>query len=217
MRVDRSDKRPARNCALGSAPALAARVRAALEAHGCVRTVSPEIAGMARTLAASKSTGSFLCIGAGAGEIGAWILDGMDLSSGMVALVQDEREAAVLARELDCDVRASVHLQDARTFLIDVSAHRFELIVDLVAGERTATVQLGLCLLRPGGFYLAAHAENLSDEALTRSAAGSDEKFARLEPDDFALTRFGDRSDRLIIARRVTQLPAKRRSRSRLR
>ena len=86
--------------------AACSRIRAALEASGCAREISPEIGPIARALAASKPAGTFLCIGAGAGEIGAWILDGMDHSSGLVALVQDEREAAVLERELDRDVRA---------------------------------------------------------------------------------------------------------------
>ncbi|MFB3117228.1 MAG: hypothetical protein ACE1ZP_00560, partial [Myxococcota bacterium] len=88
---------------------------------------------MARALAASKTAGSFLCIGEGAGEIGAWILEGMDHSSGLVSLVQDKDEARVLEREMARDVRASVPLQDAESFLIYVHAHRFELIVDLIA------------------------------------------------------------------------------------
>ncbi len=142
------------------------RIRAALEANGCVREFSPEIGSMARALAASKAVGSFLCIGKGAGEIGAWILDGMDHSSGLVALVQDKDEAAVLKRELDRDVRTSVHLQDAESFLIDVHAHRFDLIVDLIADEHPRVVQLGLALLRTGGIYLASHLGSLSHEAL---------------------------------------------------
>jgi predicted O-methyltransferase YrrM len=144
--------------------AARSRIRAALEASGCAREISPEIGRMARALAASKTGGTFLCIGEGAGEIGTWILDGMDHSSGLVALVQDKHEAAVLERELDRDVRASVHLQDAESFLIDVHAHRFDLIVDLITDEHPRAVRLGLGLLRAGGVYLVSHLGNLSHE-----------------------------------------------------
>ncbi len=77
-------------------PAACSRIRAALEANGFRREVVPEIGSMARALAASKVAGTFLCIGEGVGEIGAWVLDGMDFSSGLVVLVQDPEEAAVL-------------------------------------------------------------------------------------------------------------------------
>ncbi len=81
-------------------PAACSRIRAALEANGCWREVASDIGSVASALAASKTAGTFLCMGDGAGEIGAWVLDGMDFSSGLVVLVQDPDEAAVLVREL---------------------------------------------------------------------------------------------------------------------
>lgn len=196
---------------------LSSRIRAALEANGCVREFSPEIGSMARALAASKTAGSFLCIGEGAGEIGAWILEGMDHSSGLVALVQDKDEARVLEREMDRDVRASVHLQDAESFLIDVHAHRFELIVDLIADEHPRVARLALGLLRAGGFYLASHLGSLSHQALIRCPPGSDGQPSSLEPDDFEVARLSDRLDSLIVVRRTERIRPKRRSRSKIR
>ena len=172
---------------------------------------------MARAIAASKSAGSFLCIGKGAGEIGAWVLDGMDHSSGLVTLVQDKVEATVLKRELDRDVRASVHLQDAESFLIDVHAHRFDVIVDLIADEHPRVVRLGLGLLQAGGLYLASHLRSLSHQALTRCTPGSDGQQSPLDPDDFEVARLGDRLDSLIIVRRTERIRPKRRSRSKIR
>ncbi len=172
---------------------------------------------MPRALAAPKTAGSFLCIGEGAGEIGAWILEGMDHSSGLVALVQDKDEATVVERELDRDVRASVHLQDAESFRIDVHAHRFELIVDLIADEHPRVVRLALGLLRAGGFYLASHLGSLSHEAFTRCAPGLDGQQSPLEPDDFEVARLGDRLDSLIVERRTERIRPKRRSRSKIR
>ena len=192
--------------------ATASRIRAALKANGCEREISPEIGCMARALAASKRAGTFLCIGAGAGEIGGWVLDAMDYSSGLVTLVQDKDEAAVLERELDRDVRASVHLQDAESFLLDVHAHRFDLIVDLITDEHPRAVLLGLRLLRAGGVYLASHPGNLSRETFTRSASGSDGQPSSLEADDFEVARLGDHLDSLIIVRRAESARRKRRS-----
>jgi SAM-dependent methyltransferase len=197
--------------------AAGSRIRDALEAGGCARQISPEIGSMARSLAASKTAGAFLCIGDGAGEIGAWILDGMDHSSGLVALVQDAQEAAVLERELDRDVRASVHLQDAESFLHDVRAHRFDLIVDLIKNEHPRALQLGLGLLRPGGVYLASHLESVSNETSTECDEEQSEHEPLFEPDDFEFARFGGRLNSLIIVRRTERIRTKRRSRTKSR
>jgi predicted O-methyltransferase YrrM len=192
--------------------ATASRIRAALMANGCAREISPEIGCMARALAASKMAGTFLCIGAGAGEIGGWVLDAMDYSSGLVTLVQDRDEAVVLERELDRDVRASVHRQDVESFLLDVHAHRFDLIVDLIADEHPRAVLLGLNLLQAGGVYLAAHPGNLSRETFVRPAPGADGQPSSLEADEFEIARLGDRLDSLILVRRAVSSRRKRRS-----
>jgi hypothetical protein len=197
--------------------AACSRICAALEAAGCTREISPEIGCSARALAASKAAGTFLCIGEGAGEIAAWILDGMDHSSGLVALVQDGYEAAVLERELDRDVRASVHLQNAESFLIDVHAHRFDLIVDLITDEHPRAVRLGLGLLRAGGVYLVSHLGNLSHEIFVKCDQGPDEQPSPLEPDDFEVARLGDHLDLLMIVRRTERIKPERRSRSKIR
>ena len=142
----------------------------------------------------------------------------MDHSSGMVALVQDEREATVLERELDRDVRASVHLQDAASFLIDVRAHRFDLIVDLITDEHPRTLRLGLGLLKAGGVYLASHTGDLSNEVLTQcDQRGPDEQQPSLEPNDFEVARLGDHPSSLMIVRRTEPIRGKRRSRSLIR
>lgn len=197
--------------------AAASRIRAALQANGCAREIPAEIGCVARALAASKLAGSFLCVGAGAGEIGAWVLDAMDHSSGLVALVQDENEAAVLRRELDRDVRASVQLQDAESFLTDVHAHRFDLIVDLIADEHPVAVLLGLGLLRAGGIYLAAHPGGHFREFFTRSAPDSNAPAAACEADAFEVARLGDGLDALIVVRRSEPARRKRRSNPKIR
>jgi len=151
-------------------------------------------------------------MGEGAGDVGTWILEGMDHSSGLVALVQDEREATVIQRELDCDVRASVHLQDAASFLLDVRAHHFDLIVDLIAAEHPETLRLGLGLLGAGGVYLASNLESLSLEILVRGDQTPNEKPSPLDPNDFEVARWGDHLNSMIIVRRTQRVRKKRRS-----
>jgi hypothetical protein len=192
--------------------AASSRILAALEAAGCAREIPSEIKQMARALAATKTAGTFLCMGEGAGEVGAWILEGMDHSSGFVALVQDEREATVIQRELDCDVRASVHLQDAASFLLDVRAHRFDLIVDLIAGEHPKTLQLGLGLLAAGGVYLTSSLGSLSHETLARRDRQPDERQSPLDPADFEIARWGNHLNSMIIVRRTERVRKNRRS-----
>jgi predicted O-methyltransferase YrrM len=193
--------------------AASTRILAALKAAGCAREISSEIRHMARALAATKKAGAILCMGEGAGEVGAWILEGMDHSSGFVALVQDEREATVIQRELDCDVRASVHLQDAASFLLDVRAHHFDLIVDLIADEHPKTLRLGLGLLRAGGVYLASNLESLSHETLPRCDQEPGEQPSPLDLSDFEIARWGDHLKSMIIVRRTERVRKKRRSR----
>jgi predicted O-methyltransferase YrrM len=194
-------------------PASCSRIRAALEANGYRREVATEIGSLARALAASKAAGTLLCIAEGAGEVGAWLADGMDHSSGLVVLVQDPEEAAILERELDRDVRVSVHSQEATSFLIDVDSHRFDLIVDLIAEQHPQVVRIGLGLLRQGGVYLASHFGNSWNEVFTQCAAESRGRQIAIEPDDFAVAALGDDRAAHIIVRRTGRIQPRRRSR----
>ena len=198
-------------------PASCLRIRAALEANGCWREAVPGIGRMASALAASKTAGAFLCIGEGAGEIGAWVLEGMDFSSGLVVLVQDPEEAAILKRELDRDVRASVHFQQAAPFLIEVNAHRFDLIVDLIAEEHPQVVRLGLSLLQPGGLYLASRIGDSLHDAFAQCTPESEGRETPIEPDDFAVAPLGGDRDALIVVRRTERTRPKHRPRSKIR
>jgi len=197
------------------APAACARIRSALAEGARNSGLAPGLGGVIRALAASKLAGVFLCLGEDVGEIGAWILDGMDPASGLVALVQEPHEEAVLERELGRDLRISVHRQDAESFLIDVHAHRFDLIVDRSAGDHSAVLRLGLGLLRSGGFYLAPH--RLRDtlaEVLAREPAEPPGHAPGLEPAEWTLASLGDAQDTLIITRRpARQVGSKRRRR----
>jgi len=197
-----------------NSPANGLRIRAALEAGGCASNHSPEIGRLARALAASKQAGTFLCVGAGAGEIGAWVLDAMDYSSGLVILVEDESEARLLERAFDRDVRTSVHLQDAESFLTDVRAHRFELIVDLLRGPHPEVVRLALGALAAGGIYLGWQLGDPSSEACANGDGGSQRHADLFEPADFEAARIGAHGDAWLLVRRAQPRRSKRRTRA---
>ena len=139
----------------------------------------------------------------------AWIFDGMDLSGRLVVVLQSDREADALRTLLDDDMRITVHVQDAVTFLGDVREHRFDLITDLnpaqiadsradSRADRSAVLgRLALTRLAPGAFYLSLHsAGELADILAVEGGADPDDavslnadcfSFAQL-PDDLAVS-----------------------------
>jgi len=143
---------------------------------GAAADVDLPLGELCRVLAASRPGGVFLCLGSGAGGIGAWVLDGMDLSSRLVIVVGDD-EAGLLRPILGDDLRVTVHVQDPAGFLGDVREHRFDLIADLCPGPPADVTGLALGTLAPGGFCVTRHdiAKLLSAEAPgTEGVPGSD-------------------------------------------
>lgn len=123
-----------------------------------VLDVDQSLGELCRVLAASRPGGVFLCLGDGAGGMGAWVLDGMDLASRLVVVVGDEDEAGAVRPVLGDDLRVTVHVQDPAGFLGDVSGHRFDLITDLCPGPPAAVTGPALAALAPGGFCVTRHA-----------------------------------------------------------
>jgi predicted O-methyltransferase YrrM len=166
-----------------------------------------------RALATSKPGGTFLCLGADAGEAATRVLEGMDLSSGLVVLVQGADEETALERAFERDLRVSVHRQDAQAFLRDVHAHRFDLIADSSDGERAAIARLALELLRAGGLYVASGAGNALEKIFAQGAAASDPSTPQLRADAFALARLDGSGDLMLVSRRPERPQPRRRAR----
>jgi hypothetical protein len=136
-----------------------------LSSRECKPTVTPALGEFTRVLAASRPGGVFLALGRGAGELATWIHDGMDLSARMVIVIQSETEADMMRALLGNDLRVTVHVQDAVSFLRDVRDHRFDLIADLSLGHGADLTRLALGRLALGAFYMSLHAP----EQLARS------------------------------------------------
>lgn len=173
------------------------------EALARVRTTHGEagagLGELCRLLAASRPAGVFLVLGRGAGVIGAWIHDGMDLS-GRLVIVVDQEEAEALGPAFADDLRITVHVQDAAEFIRDVHAHRFDLIADLSPDTPTPSA---IAVLAPGGFYVTPRPltdpEQTSAIAQSPEGTGTDEFICAHLPLDPATTIIvrGPRSVRL--------------------
>jgi hypothetical protein len=155
--------------------------------------ITPPLGEFVRVLATSRPGGVFLCLGHAAGEMATWILDGMDLSGRLVAVVEDNEEAEVLRPLFGDDLRVTVHVQDALGFLCDVRDHRFDLITDLNPGDPADLTRLALGRLALGAFYLSLHAAPELAGMLRAQAADGGHCEAPLHADRFAFAHL--RSD----------------------
>lgn len=169
--------------------------------------MNPPLDELVRVLAASRPGGVFLCLGAG--ETGAWIVDGMDLSSRLVVVSDDAVEADRLRAALGDDLRVTVHVQNAAAFLDDVREHRFDLIIDLGGTRVPRLAGLALGCLAVGGLLMTPIATAGLVQALAAPALDGDR--ARLDPACFAVARLPGEPAFTLVARRHPQPPAKRR------
>lgn len=166
---------------------------------------------MTRVLAASRPGGVFLCLGSGAGEMGAWVLGGMDLSSRLVVVVPDGEQAQLLRPVFDNDLRVTVHVQDAAAFLGDVRDHRFDLITDLSPGQTAELSRLALGRLATGAFYMTRHSPGELTQILSAESTAAGNQDSALDANRFVLTHLPGELDVTLIVRGPQKILAKRR------
>ena len=191
-------------------PRACARLRETRAADQA-ETLANELGELARVLAASRPGGVFLCAGDDAGEPGAWILDGMDLASRLVVVVDEVREAEVIRSALGDDLRVTVHHQDAVAFLEDVREQRFDLIADLGVAPPVQRLRLALARLAPGGLFLSRCPAGVLEESLAEAAPAGGGASADALADAFVPTRLAPPLDATLVARRPPPPEGKRR------
>jgi len=169
--------------------------------------VTRPVGALARVLAASRPAGVFLCVGEGAGEAGAWVLDGMDLASRLVVVVEDTHAAECLRAVFDDDLRVTVHVQDAAAFLGDVRDHRFDLITDVARYGSPRLTELELDRLAPGAFFMIRR--NLGSLVEMPAAAGG--RQSAMDPATFVLAHLPQELGVTLLARRAPRPEARRR------
>ncbi len=192
-------------------PQAYSRVCETLSSRGGKPAVTPPLGAVIRVLAASRPGGVFLCLGHGAGEMGTWILDGMDLASRLVVVVEDGEEADMLRPVFGDDLRVTVHNQDAVAFLGDVRDHRFDLITDLNPGQPADLTRLALGRLALGAFYMTRHSAPELTEMLSSSHPTAGNHEAALDANNFALAHLPGEVGVTGIAHGPPRIQAKRR------
>lgn len=174
-------------------------------------TVSMAVGELLRVLAASRPGGVFLCLGHDAGEAGAWIVDGMDLASRLVIVVENSVRADKLREVIDDDLRVTVHVQDMPAFLADVHDHRFDLIAELNPNPAGALANLSLARLALGGFFMSLREIPALESLASAPLAFDDGGDGAPDLDAFVVARLPVELGVTLIARRAPRPPRKRR------
>ena len=143
-------------------------------ACGFAMASEPLTCSLLRTLAASKPGGRFLELGSGTGLSTAWLLDGMDATSRLTTVDNDDRLLAVLRKHLGADPRLTVVCADGDDFLRSLHGQQFDFIFADTWPGKYRLLDEALALVRPSGLYViddmlpqtnwpAGHAEKVAD------------------------------------------------------
>jgi len=109
---------------------------------------------MIRTLAATTPNGVILALGTDHPESAIWLLDGMDITTRLVVLVEDREHVAGVNRDLTDDIRLAVHAQHVDDFLADIKSHRMDMVLCDSELPGVETFNEVLSLISPGGVLL---------------------------------------------------------------
>lgn len=192
-------------------PQSYSRLCEALSGAGRAPDATPALGELCRVLAASRPGGVFLCLGAGAGELAAWILDGLDLSARLVVVVSDENEAGLLRPLFADDLRVTVHVQNAVDFLDDVRDHRFDLITDLSPGQPGTLARLALARLSLGAMYLSRHQAPALAEMLVAPNSPARTREPAVDMEHFSFAQLRGELGVCMVVHGPHRLAAKRR------
>lgn len=162
----------------------------------------PRTGALLRILAASKPGGRILEIGTGTGISTAWLLDGMDSTSTLISVDNDERVQQVAREVLGHDRRLTLIATDGAGFLWRQKQCCFDLVfADAMPGKYIA-LEEALALVKPGGFYVV-------DDMLPQAnwPEGHDQKAATLieqlaKDGQFHATAMGWASGIIVMVRK---------------
>ena len=118
---------------------------------------------LVRTLAASVPGGTVLYVGANDRATLVAALAGADITTRVLALCEHTASAAQIQDGVLDDLRLSVHVQELASFLTDIAAHRFGIIV--IGPDAAPQVQNLGNLLQPGGLMLALASVSMPNAA----------------------------------------------------
>ncbi len=106
------------------------------------------------TLCATKPTGRFLELGTGTGLSTAWMLHGMDSSSSLKTIDNNESRIEIAKRYLADDQRVSFSLGRGESFIVKTEPNSIDFIFADTWPGKYSHVAETLSLLKNGGIYI---------------------------------------------------------------
>ena len=137
-------------------PSVVKGIEEATQALRFTMASDPLTGSLLRTLATTKPAAIFLELGTGTGMGTAWILDGMDSSSRLLTVDNDEQAIAVAKRYLGHDRRVTFYTMDGAEFLqtLKDQGATFDFIFADTWPGKYAHLDEALQLLKVGGLYI---------------------------------------------------------------
>ncbi|MBS1530258.1 MAG: class I SAM-dependent methyltransferase [Bacteroidetes bacterium] len=178
------------------------RIKKATEAHGFLMGSEVSTCSLLKTLAASKPGSKFLELGTGTGLATAWILDGMDASSMLVSLDNDETLLNIAKENLGVDKRLTLICTDGGEWIKRNANQKFSFIFADTWPGKYQLLDETLAMLEKGGLYII-------DDMLPQNnwPAGHSEKVKHLlteldKRDDVVITKMGWASGIVIAVKK---------------
>lgn len=183
-------------------PSAYEAIKTATEASGFTMASEVLTCSLLKTLAATKPGGSFLEIGTGTGLATTWILDGMDASSALISIDNDETPLNIAKENLGQDKRLKLICADAAEWIKQNSTQKFSFVFADAWPGKFQLLDEVLNMVASGGIYFI-------DDMLPQPnwPEGHDAKAAQLlkeldERDDVVLTKMGWASGIVIIVKK---------------
>ena len=130
-----------------------------------VTGIAEQTGALMRTLAATKPSGVVLVLGARHPDAVVWLMDGLDITTRLVVLVESADVSKAVAKRLGDDIRIATHVQPVLSFLTDIKSHRMDMIVCDTRITSPQLLQTILSLLAPGGIVMCLHQGGDVDES----------------------------------------------------
>ena len=129
-------------------------IKKATEACGFNQSSEVSACSLLKTLAALKPGGRFLELGTGTGLATAWILDGMDETSTLTSLDNDETLLNIAKENLGVDKRLTLICTDGGEWIKKNTRQKFNFIFADTWPGKYQLLNEALTMLEKGGIYI---------------------------------------------------------------
>lgn len=135
-------------------PAAYNAIKTASERSGFTMASEVLTCSLLKTLAASKPGGKFLELGTGTGLATTWILDGMDETSTLVSIDNDETILNIAKENLGVDKRLKLICTDGADWIKQNAKQKFSFVFADAWPGKFLLLDEVLAMIEKGGFYI---------------------------------------------------------------